>query len=81
MDTKGRKHRRQSVRMSREGRHLLPLAVRADRDREMVRLHDLDYPCKVLALAFHLSYEGARRILRKEGRMGRRGCYDKTRTT
>ena len=55
----------------REGYHWLPVGQRAERDKKIIILYDSSLPVKNIAERMSLSYEGARRILRKAGRMGR----------
>jgi len=58
--------------LSREGYHLLPKELREERDRKIVELYDAGFTPKGIAYGMRLSYEGTRKILRKNGRMRNR---------
>ena len=64
------------IQPTREGYRLLPLKQRRERDEQIVRLFDMGVACKGIAQIVGMDYEGARRVLRKAKRMGKRRRVD-----
>lgn len=56
--------------MTQEGYHWLPKKLQVERDEKIVVLYDSGVLPKYIAERMGMSYEGARRVLRKAGRMG-----------